>query len=320
MSILEVKNLKTYFFLDKEEYPAVDSIEFSLEQGETIGIIGESGSGKSVTALSIMGLVDSPGEIIDGEILYKGEDLLKKKEREMRAIRGNDISMIYQDPMSTLNPMIKVGKQIEEAILIHNKMDKNSAKKKTLELLKAVGISGEKERYDQLPEQFSGGMRQRIMIAMGIANNPSILIADEPTTALDVTIQAEILELLKELREKYNMSIIMNTHDLAVVGEMADKVIVMYCGKIMERGTVQDVFKNPLNPYTEKLMDCIPRMNSRKNRLDTIKGYVPHPTEYGDGCRFFSRCHKAMEKCKNNLPELLEIEDGHFSRCWLNID
>lgn len=318
--ILQVKNLKTYFYLNKIEYPAVDDISFTLDKGETIGIIGESGSGKSVTSLSIMGLVDSPGEIISGKINYKGENLLEKNEKAMRSIRGNEIAMIYQDPMSTLNPMLKIGKQIEEAILIHNKADKASAKKKALELIKSVGIADEEERYHQLPGVFSGGMRQRIMIAMAIANNPSILIADEPTTALDVTIQAEILDLLKSLREKHNMSIILNTHDLGVVAEMADRVIVMYCGKIMEKGNIKDVFQNPLNPYTEKLMECMPRMNIKKERLDTIKGYVPHPTEYGNGCRFFNRCHKLMGKCKENLPELIEIEEGHFSRCWLNID
>lgn len=320
MPILEVKNLKTYFFIDKSENPAVDDISFTLDQGETIGIIGESGSGKSMTSLSIMGLVDPPGKIIDGEIIFKGEDLLKKNEREMRNIRGNKIAMIYQDPMSTLNPLMKIGLQIEEAILIHNKKDKKTAKKEVLALLKAVGIPDEEERYDQLPEHFSGGMRQRIMIAMAIANNPTLLIADEPTTALDVTIQAEVLDLLKDLKDKYQMSIILNTHDLAVVNEIADSVIVMYCGKIMEKGAKGAVFKNPLNPYTQKLMECIPSLDTRKKRLDTIEGYVPHPSEYGQGCRFFNRCHRSMEKCRESLPELLEIEEGHFSRCWLNLD
>lgn len=318
--ILEVKNLKTYFYLDKMEYAAVDDISFDLKKGETIGIIGESGSGKSVTSLSVMGLVDPPGKVIGGEINYMGENLLKKNEKDMRSIRGNEIAMIYQDPMSTLNPMIKVGKQIEEAMIIHYKIDKKTARKRALELIKSVGIPDEEDRYGQLPEQFSGGMRQRIMIAMAIANNPKILIADEPTTALDVTIQAEILDLLKDLREKNNMSIILNTHDLGVVGEMADKVIVMYCGKIMERGSISDVFKNPLNPYTEKLMECTPNMKTRKKRLETIEGYVPHPTEYGEGCRFASRCEKVMEKCKTHMPELLEIENQHFSRCWLNVN
>lgn len=317
--ILQVKNLKTYFYLDKMEYPAVDDISFDLYTGESIGIIGESGSGKSVTYLSIMGLVDPPGKIIGGEIDYLGENLLAKSEKSMRKIRGNHIAMIYQDPMSTLNPRLKIGKQIDEAILIHNKIDKKSAKKKTLELLRAVGIADEEERYHSFPEQFSGGMRQRIVIAMALANKPKILIADEPTTALDVTIQAEILDLLKDLRNKYQMSIILNTHDLGVVAEMADRVIVMYCGKIMEKGSIEDVFKNPLNPYTVKLMECIPRMNIRKKRLDTIEGYVPHPSEYGRGCRFVDRCDSALEKCKYKIPELLEIEEGHFSRCWLNI-
>jgi len=234
MTLLQVKNLKTYFYLNGKEYPAVDDINFTLDEGKTMAIIGESGSGKSVTALSIMGLIDDPGKIIHGEIHYKGENLLKKSEKAMRQIRGNEISMIYQDPMTTLNPMNKVGEQIAEALIIHKKVSKKEAQKVVIELMKAVGITDGEERYHQLPNQFSGGMRQRLMIAMAIACNPKILIADEPTTALDVTIQAEILDLLRKLNGEYNMSIILNTHDLGVVAEMADEVVVMYCGKIME--------------------------------------------------------------------------------------
>ncbi|MEG0307848.1 MAG: ABC transporter ATP-binding protein [Clostridium sp.] len=318
MKLLEVKNLKTYFYLDGKEYPAADDISFELDEGQTIGIIGESGSGKSVTALSIMGLIDSPGRVIGGEVYYKGEDLFKKSERQMRKIRGNEIAMIYQDIMSILNPMNTVGKQIAEALIIHKRVNKKDSKKIVIELMKAVGITDGEERFNQFPDQFSGGMRQRLMIAMAIACNPKILIADEPTTALDVTIQAEILELLRNLKNEYKMSIILNTHNLGVVAEMADKVLVMYCGKVMEIATSKDIFENPINPYTKQLMECIPRIDDRKRRLDTIEGYVPHLSELSMGCRFSNRCNKAFEKCGNELPELIEIYKGHWSRCWLH--
>ena len=317
MALLDVRNLKTFFYLDKNEYPAVDDISFTLDKGKIMAVIGESGSGKSVTALSIMGLVDSPGKIIGGEIYYNEENLLKKKNKEMQRIRGNEIAMIYQDPMSTLNPMNKVGDQIGEALIIHKKATKKEVRNIVVGLMKQVGIADAEKRYDQYPSQFSGGMRQRLMIAMAIACKPKILIADEPTTALDVTIQGEILELLKSLKDDYEMSIIINTHDLGVVAKMADEVIVMYCGKIMERATNEDLFNKPINPYTQKLMECIPRIDDKKKRLDTIKGYVPHLTNLSKGCRFSDRCHKAFEKC-NELPELREITTGHFSRCWLH--
>lgn len=264
-----------------------------------------------------MGLVDFPGKIIGGEILYKGENLLRKTEKEMGRIRGNEIAMIYQDPMSTLNPMNKVGKQIAEALIIHKKAKKNEANKRALELMKAVGISDGEERFNHLPDQFSGGMRQRLMIAMAIACNPKILIADEPTTALDVTIQAEILDLLRNLKHEYNMSIILNTHDLGVVAEMADNVVVMYCGKIMEKAPNKELFDNPLNPYTKKLMECIPRIDDKKKRLDSIEGYVPHPTEFSKGCRFSDRCSEVFQKCKEELPDLKEVTPNHWVRCWL---
>jgi len=320
MTLLQVKNLKTYFYLDSKEYPAVDDISFTLDEGKTMAIIGESGSGKSVTALSIMGLIDFPGRIIGGEIYYNGEDLLKKNEKAMRQIRGNEISMIYQDPMSTLNPMNKVGEQIAEALIIHKKVNKKESKRVVIELMKAVGITDGEERFNHLPNQFSGGMRQRLMIAMAIACNPKILIADEPTTALDVTIQAEILELLRNIKNKYNMSIILNTHDLGVVAEMADEVVVMYCGKVMEIAPNKELFEEPINPYTKKLMECIPRIDDKKKRLNTIEGYVPHLSELSKGCRFSDRCNEASEKCRNELPELREISKGHWSRCWLHED
>ncbi len=316
MPLLEVLNLKTYFYLNGNIYPAVDDISFTLDEGKTIAIIGESGSGKSVTALSIMRLIDFPGKIIGGEIYYKGENLLKKREKEMQQIRGKEIAMIYQDVLSTLNPMNKVGDQIAEALIIHKKINKKDSKKIGIELMKSVGITDGEERYSQLPEQFSGGMRQRIMIAMAIACSPKILIADEPTTALDVTIQAEILDLLRSLKNEYNMSIILNTHDLGVVAEMADKVVVMYCGKVMEIAFNEELFKNPINPYTKKLMECIPRIDDKKKRLDTIKGYVPYLSNLPKGCRFSNRCHEASEKCRNELPELIEISKDHWSRCW----
>lgn len=318
MALLEIKNLKTHFSMGKKEFAAVDDISLTLDKGKILAIIGESGSGKSVTVLSIMGLIDFPGKIVGGEIYYRGEDLLKKKEKEMQKIRGKEIAMIYQDPMSTLNPMNKVGNQIAEALIIHGMEKGKNAEKKAIELMKSVGISDTEKRFHQFPEQFSGGMRQRLMIAMAIACNPKILIADEPTTALDVTIQADILELLKDLKEKYEMSIILNTHDLGVVAEMADEVVVMYCGKIMEKVLAKELFENPLNPYTQKLMDCIPRMDNVKRRLDTIEGYVPHLSDLSKGCRFSDRCHRAFDKCEEKMPELKEVTKGHWSRCWLH--
>jgi len=318
MTLLEVKNLKTYFYLNGKEYPAADDISFTMDKGKTIAIIGESGSGKSGTALSIMGLIDYPGRVIGGQIYYNGENLLKKSEKEMRHIRGNEIAMIYQDPMSTLNPMNKVGDQIAEALIIHKKINKKESKNVVIELMKAVGITDAEERFQNLPSQFSGGMSQRIMIAIAIACKPKILIADEPTTALDVTIQAEILELLRNIKDKYNMSIILNTHDLGVVAEMADEVVVMYCGKVMEIAPNKELFEEPINPYTKKLMECIPRIDDKKKRLNTIEGYVPHLSELSKGCRFSDRCNEASEKCRNKLPELREISKGHWSRCWLH--
>lgn len=318
MALLEVENLKTYFDVEGKKYTAVDDISFVINEGETIAVIGESGSGKSVTALSLMGLIDYPGKIAEGKIIYNGKDLLKLKEKEMRHIRGNEIAMIYQDPMTTLNPMNKVGEQIGEALLIHKKVEKKAVKPLVIELMKSVGIMDAEERYSHLPDQFSGGMRQRLMIAMAIACNPKILIADEPTTALDVTIQAEVLDLLRSLKEKYNMAIIINTHDLGVVAEIADKVIVMYCGKIMEMTSNTELFNNPLNPYTKKLMECIPRVDDKKRRLQTIEGYVPYLTQLPKGCRFSNRCEYATEKCKTEIPDLIEVDTDHWSRCWFN--
>ena len=322
MKLLQVKNLKTYFYIDKEEVPAVDGVDFDINQGEVLALIGESGSGKSVTSMSIMGLIDEPGKIISGEILFNRQDifeddLLQKSDKQMRFLRGKEISMIYQDPLSSLHPMIKVGEQVAEALMIHENTTKAEAKGKAIEMMKRVGISDGEKRYDEFPGQFSGGMRQRIMIAMAIICNPRLLIADEPTTALDVTIQAEILDLLRRLQSENRMSMMLITHDLGVVAEMADRVCVMYCGKIMEETTNQRLFKNPKNPYTKGLMKCIPRIDDKLDYLDTIEGYVPHPTDFPKGCRFSTRCPEVMAHCKEELPELREVEPGHKVRCWL---
>lgn len=317
MPILEIKNLRTVFHTEGDVFPAVDDISLSVEEGRTLAIIGESGSGKSVTALSIMGLIEPPGKIVGGEILYRSENLLTKSDKEMRRIRGKEIAMIYQDPMTTLNPMIKVGKQIEEAFLIHKKVSKREAYEKVVALMDVVGIPDGVERYHHLPERFSGGMRQRLMIAMALACEPKVLIADEPTTALDVTIQAEILDLLRSLKKQYKMTIILNTHDLGVVAEMADEVAVMYAGKIMELTSNKRLFENPLNPYTQGLLKCIPRIDDKKRRLEAIEGVVPHLSALPKGCRFSDRCKFAFDKCHLALPELLERSPGHYSRCWL---
>lgn len=320
MTLLEIKNLKTYFYLDGDILPALDGVSFSLNDNETLALIGESGSGKSVTALSIMKLVDPPGKITGGEVWFRGErsgNLLQKTEKEMQKIRGNDIAMIYQEPLSTLNPMIKVGKQIEEVLFIHSKGNRQEIREKALSLMKAVGIPDAEKRFHDLPGQFSGGMCQRIMIAMAIACEPRLLIADEPTTALDVTIQAEILELLRRLQKEKGMAILLNTHNLGVVSDMADEVCVMYCGKIMEKASKKALLAKPLHPYTMGLMECMPRMGEKKRRLNAIDGYVPHPTDFPKGCRFSNRCPQARDKCTTMEPELLEIEENHWVRCWL---
>lgn len=317
MELINIKNLKTYFYLDNDEIPAVDGVSFDIKKGEILAIVGESGSGKSVTSLSILGLIKEPGKIIDGEITFEGQNLIKLKNREMRKIRGNKISMIYQEPMASLNPIIRVGDQIAEALIIHKKAKKKEARHRAMEIMEAVGISDSIRRYDDYPSQFSGGMRQRIMIGMAIACNPQLLIADEPTTALDVTIQAEILDLIKDLKHKNDMSVLLITHDLGVVAEMADRVCVMYCGKIMEQTTKRNLFKNPLHPYTNGLIRCIPRTDDDRDILYTIEGQVPHPSDFPKGCRFSTRCDRVMDKCKEQLPELKEIEDGHLVRCWL---
>lgn len=318
MKLLEVKDLKTHFQLEDKTIYAVNGISFSIDRGEVVALIGESGSGKSVTALSIMGLIPQPPGIIrSGVIEFEGEDLLKKSSKEMRRIRGNKISMVYQEPMNSLNPMLTIGFQIKECLTIHKKVKGNEARSKAIEILKKVEMADPEETYNSYPHKLSGGMRQRVMIAMALICNPKLLIADEPTTALDVTIQAEILDLIKRLKEEFSTSVLLITHDLGVVTEMADKIIVMYGGKIMEVAYTKDLYLTPAHPYTSGLMQCIPRMKKSQDKLYTIEGTVTDMSFEPEGCEFYDRCHKKMAICKTNKPELLEIEKSHFVRCFL---
>lgn len=315
-AILEIRNLKTYFYIGKNIYKAVDDVSFTLDRNETLAIVGESGSGKSVTVLSVMRLINEPGRIVGGEINYDRVNMLKLSEKQMTMVRGDRISMIYQEPMTSLNPVISVGEQIREALRIHKSVPREESKEQAIKLMEYVSIPEARARYKDLPSKFSGGMRQRVMIAMAIACKPEILIADEPTTALDVTIQAEIMQLLKNMKNQLSMSMILITHDLGLVAENADRVVVMYCGKIMEEASVKTLFKTPLHPYTIGLMKCIPRMDNVVDTLYAIPGYVPHPAYFPEGCRFSNRCEKAMEICKKEMPELTEAEEGHKVRCW----
>ncbi len=315
--LLEVKNLKTYFYTDDGVAKAVDDVSFDLDKGETLGVVGESGCGKSVSALSIMRLIpDPPGKIVGGEILFKGTDILKVSEREMQDIRGNDIGMIFQEPMTSLNPVFTCGDQIEEAVILHQKLNKEQAKEKAIEMLKLVGIPAPEQRYNEYPHQLSGGMRQRIMIAMALSCNPEILIADEPTTALDVTVQAQILELINRLQRELGMGVIMITHDLGVIAEISTRVAVMYASKVAEYGNVNQIFYNPKHPYTIGLLNSIPKLNKSKGRLATIEGNVPPPTNYPKGCHFCTRCSFVIDKCWTEQPPLFQIEEGHTAACW----
>lgn len=316
-SMFEVKDLRTYFKIGREEIKAVDGVTFNLDRNETLAIVGESGSGKSVTALSVMRLIKPPGETVSGEIMLDGVNILSLTEKQMTMIRGNRISMVYQEPMTSLNPVIPVGEQIREAIVLHKSSNRRESRERAIELMNIVSIPEARLRFNELPAKFSGGMRQRIMIAMAIACNPDILIADEPTTALDVTIQAEIMELLRSMKNTLKMSMLLITHDLGIVAENADRVLVMYCGKIMEETSVGNLFRNPMHPYTVGLMQCIPSIEKKVSKLNAIPGYVPHPSQYPKGCRFSSRCSKVMDICCSEQPELIEIEEGHKVRCWL---
>ena len=316
-TILEVNKLQTHFFTDKGTVKAVDGVSFSINKGETLGVVGESGSGKSVTAASIMQLIpDPPGKVVGGEINFKGENLLEKPMKEIRKIRGNEISMIFQEPMTSLNPVYTVGDQIAEAIQLHQGLDKEKALEKATVMLEKVGIPSPEERVNEHPHQLSGGMRQRVMIAMALSCNPELLIADEPTTALDVTIQAQILELMRDLRDEFNTAIMLITHDLGVIAEVADKVAVMYGGRVVESADVKTLFKNPQHPYTGGLINSIPKVEADEARLKPIQGIVPDSLNFPAGCKFSNRCDYATEKCINHEPQLEEIEDNHVVRCW----
>jgi oligopeptide/dipeptide ABC transporter ATP-binding protein len=320
-ALLSISGLKTYFYTEEGVSKAVDGVDYSVEKGETLGVVGESGCGKSVTALSIMRLIPQPpGKIVGGDISFEGQSLLQLSNQEMRKIRGNKISMIFQEPMTSLNPVFTIGNQISEAIQLHQKLSKKAALDRTIDMLKLVGISSPERRVREYPHQLSGGMRQRAMIAMALSCNPSLLIADEPTTALDVTIQAQILDLMTGLKEEFNAAIILITHDLGIIAETAARVVVMYAGKIVEEADVYSIFENPLQPYTVGLLQSIPRLNlgaSKKERLQEIKGMVPIPSQLPTGCLFHPRCPRVMDICHHELPELKLHQEGHKVRCWL---
>lgn len=315
--LLEIKGLKTFFKTSRGTVRAVDGVNFELEKGETLALIGESGCGKSVTALSILRLIqEPPGDIAGGEILYEGRDLLKLNKKEIRAVRGKEISMIFQEPMTSLNPLFSVGNQIVEALRLHEKMSKAKAYEKSAEMLKLVGIPDPEKRVKSFPHEMSGGMRQRVMIAMALACNPKLLIADEPTTALDVTIQAQILDLIRGLREEMDMSLLLITHDFGVVAETADRVGVMYAGKMAEYCSVDEIFMNPGHPYTVGLLNSIPGAENRNSRLKTIPGNVPGLFDLPEGCSFQGRCPLVSDICIKKDPVPKEIGRGHTVRCW----
>ncbi len=317
--IIEVKGLRTSFFTDEGEIPAVDNIDFHIKEGEILGVVGESGCGKSVTSLSIMGLVPNPpGKVVGGEIIFNGENIIHYSEKKMRQIRGNEIAMIFQEPMTSLNPLFTIGNQMIEGIKIHRKWDKKKSRLKAIEIMKRVGLPRAEELMEEYPHQLSGGMRQRVMIAMAMACNPKLLIADEPTTALDVTIQSQILKLMKELNVEMNTAIMLITHDLGVVAQICERVVVMYAGKIVEEGEVSSIFKNPKHPYTKGLLKSVPDIRNKNERLYSIPGNVPKPGSIRHGCRFAERCEFAFERCSSENPELYRVDDrGHRVRCFL---
>jgi oligopeptide/dipeptide ABC transporter ATP-binding protein len=317
--LLSIRDLSVSFFTDEGLVKAVNSVSYEVKEGKTLAVVGESGCGKSVTALSILQLIpDPPGKIDNGEILFRGEDLVGADGRKMRRIRGNDIAMIFQEPMTSLNPVYTVGDQIVEAIELHQKIHATAAWEHAVKMLRMVGIADPEQRVNEYPHQLSGGMRQRIMIAMALSCSPSLLIADEPTTALDVTIQAQILELLRKLQKQNNMSVILITHDLAVVAENADDVVVMYASKIVETGVVESIFDEPLHPYTRGLLRSLPRIGGKKDRLEVIGGNVPDPLNFPKGCKFHPRCPIGFDdaRCKKHEPQLREVKSGRCVACW----
>ena len=314
--LLQIRNLKVYFDTDDGLVRSVDGVDLEIQKGTTLGLVGESGCGKSVTCLSIQRLIESPpGRIAGGEIIYKGRNLLELTESEMEGIRGNDISMIFQEPMTSLNPVFTVGNQIQEAIVLHQNRSEAEARQLTIDILNKVGIPSADIRANDYPHQMSGGMKQRVMIAMALSCNPDLLIADEPTTALDVTIQAQILDLMKSLQDEFGMSILMVTHDLGVVANMASHVAIMYASKIVEYGSVMEIYNNPRHPYTLGLFTSIPVLGEKKKALYVIPGNVPNPLAFPDGCKFWPRCAFAQEICHTNEPVLKEVTEGHTAAC-----
>ncbi len=314
--LLEVRSLSTHFFSEEGVVKAVENVSFEIYPGEILSIVGESGCGKSVTGLSILKLIPSPpGQIVSGEIIFDGKNLLPLEEKEMERVRGNEISMIFQEPMTSLNPVFTIGNQIMEAILLHQGLNKTEARKRAIEMLDRVQIPSPETRIDAYPHQLSGGMRQRAMIAMALSCQPKLLIADEPTTALDVTIQAQVLRLLKEIQREMGMSVMLITHDLGVVAEIADRVAVMYAGRLVEVGSIEAIFSQMCHPYTKGLLDSIPQLKERKKRLNAISGQVPNPIDLPRGCKFHPRCYLGMEACQKEEPSLLKINGDHFSRC-----
>lgn len=315
--LLEVRDLKTYFHSDDGVAKAVDGVSFEVEKGKTLGIVGESGCGKTVSCLSVLKLIPiPPGEIVGGEALFDGKDILKMSDHDMRHIRGNDIAMIFQEPMTSLNPVFTCGDQVIEAVTLHQHVSAEDARGRALEMFKLVGIPDPERRLDEYPHQLSGGLRQRVMIGMALSCHPKLLICDEPTTALDVTIQAQILQLLGDLQKEVGMSIIMITHDLGVVAETADDVVVMYAGKVVESADVRTVYHTPQHPYTIGLQQAIPRMGSKRKRLHQIEGVVPSPLDFPAGCKFNPRCPLADDKCRSREPELVRTSTGNKVACW----
>ena len=320
-AILQVKNLKTYFFVEDGQVKAVDGVDFHVESGEILGLVGESGCGKTVTSLSIMGLVGKPGRVVEGEVFFEGKDLLKLSREDLEKIRGSQISMIFQQPQSSLNPVITVGNQVKEVFEIHTDLEKNPAWQKSIEMLAQVGIPSADKKAFAYPHEMSGGQAQRVMIAMALLLGPKLLIADEPTTALDVTIQAQILDLMRDLKERMNTAIVLITHDLGVIAEMADRVGVMYAGKIVEQCNVTTLFSEPLHPYSKGLINSVPTLGNLKPRLEVIPGNVPDLIDLPSGCAFAPRCKARVEnqlqRCTETMPELIETTPGHQVRCWL---
>lgn len=314
--VLDIKNLKSHFFTAKGEVPAVDGVSIQVPAGKIIGIVGESGCGKSMTAMSVMGLLRYPGKIVDGTITLDGRDITHLTPKELSKVRGNEISMIFQEPMTSLNPVIPVGKQVQEAILLHQNVSKDEAKRRVVEIFRQVGIPEPEKRYNSYPHQLSGGLRQRVMIGMAMVCKPKVMIADEPTTALDVTIEAQILRLMKKLCEEQGTSIILITHNMGVVAEVCDYVYVMYAGKVMERAETFELFERTQHPYTQGLLRSIPKLDEKADRLYTIKGVVPNLLHLPQGCNFCTRCEQAEERCWREKPAMYQTSDGHGVRCF----